>query len=76
YDMVESFENGWAIVHRDGKRGYVNAKGEEVIKPQFDRAWNFSVEYKGLAKVQVNGKTGYINTKGKKVSSPKRGVEY
>ena len=76
YDDVEPFVNNWAIVHRDGKRGYVNAKGEEVIKPQFDRAWNFSADYKGLAKVQVNGKTGYINTKGKRVSSPKRGVEY
>jgi len=43
------------------KWGYINAKGNYVINPQFDDAGFFN---DGLAKVKSGGKTGYINTKG------------
>lgn len=46
----------------DLKWGYVNKKGEYVIKPQFDHAYNFSSN--GLAMVEVNDKYGYINKDG------------
>lgn len=47
--------------------GYINAKGEMVIKPQFDKANNFSC---GLAAVKKNDSWYYINEKGEIVSSP------
>ena len=45
YDKVEAFQNGWAIVHREGKRGYVNENGKEVIKLQYDVAWEFGADH-------------------------------
>ncbi|MBR1564832.1 MAG: WG repeat-containing protein [Paludibacteraceae bacterium] len=47
--------------------GYINAKGEMVIKPQFNAANNFSC---GLAAVRKNDSWYYINEKGETVSSP------
>ena len=41
------------------KWGYINTKGEWVVRPQFEYAGNF---HNGLAKVVVKGKTGYIRS--------------
>jgi len=49
---------------QDGKYGFINTKGEQVIECKFDEAWVFS---EGLAAVKKDGKWGYINTKGKQV---------
>ena len=49
---------------KDGKLGYINTKGEQVIECKFDGASDFS---EGLAKVKKDGKWGYINTKGEQV---------
>ncbi|MHC4645001.1 MAG: WG repeat-containing protein [Planctomycetota bacterium] len=47
---------------REGRKfGYMNNKGQMVIKPQFDTAFNFS---DGMARVTVEGKVGYIDTSG------------
>lgn len=43
------------------KWGYVNNKGETIVKPQFDFANEFS---EGLAAVEIGSKYGYINTSG------------
>ena len=48
---------------KDGKWGYVNTKGEQVIECKFDNAWDFN---EGLARVK-DDKLGYINTKGEQV---------
>jgi len=45
-DELETFSKG-------GKFGYINQKGEIVIIPQFDQAWNFN---EGLAGVGISGK--------------------
>lgn len=65
-----------------GKYGYINAKGEMIIKPQFDRAKKF---HDGLALVKIKsenisiaegrydyigGEDGYINRTGKFVIEP------
>lgn len=47
--------------------GYINAKGEYVINPQFNNASCFS---DGLAEVWVDGKAGFIDKSGKYVISP------
>lgn len=55
------------IIEVNGKYGYINKKGEEVIKPQYDYAGEFS---EGLAPVcnnienKGNQKCGYVNANG------------
>jgi hypothetical protein len=52
----------WARDSYD-KIGYINHKGEWVIKPQFDVARNFDAEA-GLARVKINDNWEYVTTKG------------
>lgn len=63
------FSEGLAVaMPREGSKwGYINTKGEFVIKPQFanspvDYVWPFE---DGFAMIEVNGKFGYINHSGK-----------
>lgn len=62
-DRVSSFKDGLACFENtDGKYGYMNTKGEVVINPQFNQAYDFS---EGMATVSnSDGKYGYINKKG------------
>jgi hypothetical protein len=60
-----------AIEVLDRGYGYINRRGEIVIPPRFDIAWEFAAN--GLARVEVDGKIGYINTKGEEVISPRFG---
>lgn len=47
-------------VEENGKYGFINNEGKEVIPLEYDDAWFFS---EGLAPVMKNGKWGYINLK-------------
>ena len=68
YDSVELSKHSTVmIVHKDGKRGYVDPVGNEIIKPQFDRAWEFGKEHENLAKVLSGDQYYFINKKGEKV---------
>lgn len=61
-------DNGLASVKRDGKWGFINAKGEEVVPPQYDSLSGFAAN--GLALIKRDGKYGYINTQIKEVLPP------
>ena len=61
FDDARDFKEGFAAVKKDGKWGYINTKGEQIVKCKFDGAGNFS---EGFAVVFKDGKCGYINTKG------------
>ena len=61
FDGVGSFNEGFASVKKDGKWGYINTKGEQIVECKFDYAHNF---HEGFARVKKDGKYGYINTKG------------
>ena len=50
------------------KWGFINTKGEWVVRPQFEYACNF---HNGLAKVVVKGKTGYIRKDGTMAIEPR-----
>ena len=52
---------------QNDKWGFINSKGEIVIKPQFDEVNPFS---EGLARVEINLKNGFIDTSGKFVIEP------
>ena len=50
------------IIDKDGKYGYINKKGEMIVKPQFEEAGNFS---EGVASVFSDGKLNFIGKDGK-----------
>lgn len=56
------------LVRVNEKFGFINSKGEIIIKPQFDDAEHFS---NGLAPVKINNKWGFINETGEIVIEPK-----
>lgn len=66
-DGIADFSGGLIPVYVDGKRGYMNKKGEIVIKPQFRRSDDFS---EGLAKVKIGDKYGYIDKTGDVIIEP------
>ena len=61
--IAEAFINSeeLAPVYIDGKYGYIDKYGNEVIKSRYDEAGSFSND---LAKVKVDGKYGYIDKSG------------
>lgn len=61
YESVKAFKEGMAWVKRGGKVGFINRKGEEVIKPAYDDGGNFSA---GLVSVLKDQKVGVINQSG------------
>lgn len=62
YQNVLGMTEGLILVVRDGKYGYLNSKGREVIPCQYDEAGLFDQD---RATVVVNGKWGIINHTGK-----------
>ena len=58
---------GFIQIYVNGKYGYANAKGEVVIYPQFDRAYNF---VNGLAQVGKDYKWGLVDRTGKIILEP------
>lgn len=70
YESLGNIHNGLAMFRLNDKVGFINIKGQEVIKPQFDWVGDFS---EGLCVVRNDngkigtGKYGYIDTTGKVV---------
>jgi hypothetical protein len=62
-------DNGYMVVFSNGKAGYVNKKGVEVIAPkyEYERGNNVLSFYQGHAIVKLNGKKGMINEVGKEI---------
>lgn len=52
---------------KDGKWGFIDKNGKFVIKPRYDRTYEFS---EGYAAVEVDGLCGYINKNGEMVIPP------
>ena len=61
YDDAYNFSEGLALVKLNGKYGYIDKQGNEVIPLKYDYANNF---LEGLALVRLNGKYGYIDKQG------------
>ena len=68
YQDVYYFKEGLARVEADGKYGYIDKEGKEVLSPKYVYAKDFRG---GLARVKADGKYGYIDKEGKEVISPK-----
>lgn len=52
----------------NGKCGYIDKKGKEVVPLRYDYTGYFS---EGLAKVELNGKWGLVNRNGAEIITPK-----
>jgi WG containing repeat len=63
YEAVQDFtESGVAIIQQFGKRGILNANGQELAPCEFDRAES---EGEGLIGVSKGGKWGFLDKTGK-----------
>jgi hypothetical protein len=62
------FNEGLAATKKDGKYGYIDLKGNWVIKPQFDFTYKFS---DGLAMIRVGKQYAWIDRTGKIVIEPR-----
>jgi len=68
YDDVFPFSEGFAAVKINGKWGFIDKKGEEVIVPiKYDFVGSF---HDGYAIVRQYGKWGFINQRGVEVIPP------
>lgn len=59
--MKYMYFDSLALVERDGKIGYVDLDGRQVVPFYFEEGYNFS---QGLAAVRFKGMWGYIDTRG------------
>lgn len=65
---IRPFYEGLAIFDNEERKfGYINTKGEVVIKPQFEKVGEF---VNGLAWARKGEKTGFINTNGEWAINP------
>ncbi|MBW7952485.1 MAG: WG repeat-containing protein, partial [Chitinophagaceae bacterium] len=67
YENVGDFNEGYASFLRDGKYGFIDVTGKEIIKPTYHYAWSF---HEGLAAIEMKNEKnenvwGFINTNGK-----------
>ena len=60
-DNANKLDGPLFINEQDGKYGFINTKGEQVVECKFDDAYDFK---EGLAKVMKDGQWVVINTKG------------
>jgi len=65
YDYVDNCVCGLSQDKKDGKGGYVNKKGIEIIKPQYDDGLTFNEGYNALEK---GTKWLYIDSTGKAIT--------
>ena len=70
YSTAGDFLNGIAVVDKNGKRGCINKKGEEIVKPKYNQIdAHFEDGYAWVT--DKNGKIGMIDQAGKEIIKPK-----
>lgn len=70
---TDGFSEGLVPAKQNGKWGYLDARGNFVIEPQFKQAHQFS---EGLAAVQIGEKWGFIDHSGHVVIAPRYEAGY
>lgn len=64
FEAAGTFGDGLAPVKLNGKYGYINRNGQNIIPYKYDFASMFC---EGLARVRLNGKYGFVDTSGQQV---------
>ena len=62
YDLTTDFVDDRGKVMADGKWGYIDPTGKEIIAPIYEEAQDFS--WDGLSGVKLKGHWGYIRPDG------------
>jgi len=69
YEVVREFSGGLAAVKREGKWGFVNGYGQEIVRCRYDEVRDF--EEAGIrnymAAVRRGDRWGFVNKEGKEV---------
>ncbi len=65
YESVDNCICGLSKVKKNGKTGYVNKAGEEVIKPQYDEGLTFN---EGYTAVRMDTKWMYFDSTGRQLT--------
>lgn len=73
FTSSHSFSEGFAIVRKGNRWGFINKKGEVIFSPRFRNMGNFS---EGIAAVRVKHKWIYIDTTGNPVLKFQRQIDY
>ena len=68
YDSVRDLSEGLVVVQLNGKWGFVDVTGKEVVPVKYDHVWRFK---EGLASVELKRKRGFVDKEGKEVVPPK-----
>jgi hypothetical protein len=69
YDKIGPYnKRGWAKVEKNGKQGYIDKSGAEVIECVYDEIYPFD---KGKAKIVQNNKYGMVRESGEIFVAPK-----
>jgi len=68
YDAVGYFSGGFIDVEQNGKFGFIDAEGREIVPPRYQKILGFS---EGMAGVKLADKWGFIDDAGKEVVPPK-----
>ncbi len=64
YDGAMDFSEGFAAVYKNGKWGFIDKTGKEVVPFSYEAAQKFS---EGMAAVMKNNKIGFVDAAGKEV---------
>ncbi|MBR6432447.1 MAG: WG repeat-containing protein, partial [Muribaculaceae bacterium] len=70
YNEIGDFKDGIAKVKRNGKYGYINTQGEEIIPCKYDRIEAFNEETQ-MATTFIGDKKGYVKKNGNVVVQAK-----
>ena len=65
YDWIGGYYEGLASVKLNGKWGFIDKTGKEVIPLIYDKVWHFE---KNRAWVKIGDKYGFINSKGEEIT--------
>ena len=66
-DLEDLLREGLIAVKSDGKFGFVDKNGKEVIPPRYEEVMPF---VRGISAVKRNGKWGFVDKRGKEIVSP------
>lgn len=64
YDDGDSFSEGLAWVTLNGKEGFIDKTGREVIPVKYDDIWCYAFKKEGFIGVKLNGKKGFVDLDG------------
>jgi hypothetical protein len=62
--MLSLFLDGLAFVSLNGKKGFINKNGKDVIPIKYDEVWCEAFRKKGFIGITLNGKKGFVDIYG------------